>query len=102
MAKNNSEEFDFHYFVDAVKQKKIRWHMIWIGISTQFMKAARITNVKIVVNHFLAEEIWIGIFTQFMKATKISNVSLVENHLLFCQTWEVISKSFLKFTNITK
>ena len=35
MAKNNSEEFDFHYFVDAVKQKKIRWH-IFVGLIQDF------------------------------------------------------------------
>ena len=35
MAKNNSEEFDFHYFVGAVKQKKIRWH-IFVGLIQDF------------------------------------------------------------------
>ena len=35
MAKNNSEEFDFHYFVDAVKQKKIRWD-IFVGLIQDF------------------------------------------------------------------
>ena len=35
MAKKNSEEIDFHYFVDAVKQKKIRWH-VFVGIIQDF------------------------------------------------------------------
>ena len=31
MEKNNFEDIDFQYYVAAVKQKKIRWH-VFVGL----------------------------------------------------------------------
>ena len=39
-------------------------------VSTQFMKAKKITNVNLVAKHLLKEDIWICTFTRFMKTTK--------------------------------
>ena len=46
------------------------------------MMVARITNVNLVVNHFLKHEICRNTFIQFMKVKKITNVNLVVNHFL--------------------
>ena len=46
------------------------------------MKATKITNVNLVVSHFLKQKVWRGMFIQFIVATNITNVNLVTNHLL--------------------
>ena len=38
----------------------------------QYMKATKITNVNLVVNHFLKQNIWRIISIEYMKDTKIS------------------------------
>ena len=46
------------------------------------MRATKITNVNLAVNHFLKQELKGNTSTQFMKATEITNVNLVVNHFL--------------------
>ena len=47
MAKNNSKDINFQYYVDAVKQKKIHWH-IFVGliqdVSYSDLKSLKILN----------------------------------------------------------
>ena len=63
------------------------------------MQTTMITNVNIVENHFLQQDLWRNTSTQFMKAKKISNVNLVANYLL---EQEVCRRTFLKFMKDTK
>ena len=53
---------------------------LWRNTHSQFVKAAKITNVNIVANHILKQGIWRDIFTQFMKATKTTHVNIVASH----------------------
>ena len=65
------------------------------------MKATKITNVNLVVNHFLKQELWRCIFTQFMMAIKITSVNLVVNHFLKQAIWRDTYTQFIEATKIS-
>ena len=65
------------------------------------MKAIKITNVNIVVNHFLKQEVWRNTSAEFMRTTKIRNVNLVVNLILKRIIWRNIFVQYTVTSNLS-
>ena len=87
MAKNNSEEFDFHYFVDAVKQKKIHWH-IFVGL-IQDVSYSDLKSLKI-LNAILLTELTMN-YSDMDRMKYLNEILLIQfkNHIQKDQKFEI-------------
>ena len=94
MAKNNSKDINFQYYVDAVKQKKIHWH-IFVGL-IQDVSYSDLKSLKI-LNAILLTELTMNCSDlDKLKYLNVLLLSKFKKHILRENGLEMIEQDFLQ------